>query len=98
MTIETKYDIGQEFWFITEDRIYSKCPHCGQENFDEEYDDFWKVTGSVIIAGILKRKYDILYVTSNDTKIDETRINERWFTTRELAQAECDRRNQGGKN
>jgi len=95
MIIETKYDIGQEFYYVL---FFS-----GSRSGKQDYFDIMAAK----IEKLLITKENVRYIFNTNingrTRFDEENIKE-WqnnnimFTTRELAQAECTRRNQKGES
>lgn len=81
MQINTKYDIGQELWYIYSDDVSE-----------------WHIFYRKLIVEYIKYDGSISYMLKYEHRSDnyeeaESDIEENYFTTRELAQSECDRRN-----
>ena len=90
MTIETKYDIGQELW---------RLPQLKNNQYTvESLGTIREITIRPIAVANLG--YEIFYEPYGlHIAIQENLIGLHFFTTPYLAQAECDRRNNmGGEN
>ena len=92
MILKTKYEIGQKLWEIQRAGNYEgKCKHCGE-------DIHTKLTWAVVavshkIANILYLGEGYIIYQGWGWEINESDIDETYFTTREAAIAECERRN-----
>ena len=92
MIIETKYDIGQELYFISSKRGTIECPHCGGIEFTDE--DIYYIHSCDKIQEISFDGCEIFYKIGDRTfGITDKSIGINWFTTHKAAKAECKRRN-----
>jgi hypothetical protein len=89
VTIETKFDLGQNVWTISQ--TYMQCECCGHSKPKAwKLDTGGPTTISSVNATVRTSGYNrIEYDTGYRFDIDE----EYCFATKEEAQAECDRRN-----
>jgi len=94
VNITTKYDIGQELWFTIPAEIErQKCECCGHIRCRAKS---YKVNENpLIIESIAISAYGITYYNDLGGHFTEDFVEAEnpYFTTRESAQAECDRRN-----
>ena len=87
---ESKYPVGQELWTVTVGIIKS-CPKCGEILVKKLYVKYCgEIKGYKTIG-------DTEYYDMGKFLIACQFSDVHYFTTRELAQAECDRRNKGGE-
>jgi hypothetical protein len=91
MTIETKYSIGDKVWAIARGSV--KCREYGQRRDKGETVRRWGCSEHIAIRGIYISSSGLNYLTDISFNLPEENI----FPSRELAQAECDRRNAEGK-
>ena len=97
MSSKPKYSLKQKLYqIIVSETEIETCECCGHTTMKPKTFGFRNCTPIIYIT-IYRHK--TTYTTTFGTA-DENEINLEhgmWFTTPELAQAECDRRNQGGE-
>lgn len=93
MTIETKYELGQEVWWPTQDLLptVSLCPKCGQEIGGRKWGPLYP-SGPHFINEIFVTTEDTgtRYLCDNDWTMEEANM---WPSESECW-AECDRLNE----
>jgi len=103
--IETKYDIGQNIYMLHHEQQTIKCTYCNGDIGKKYAWIIWDTRIRDIKINSSGIKYYTMtaeanaYINENDIIDDKNNPEIKYkyhFTTRELAQAECDRRNKGG--
>jgi len=98
MIIETKYEIGQKLWEIRQECDYTaeKCEHCGRRIYKNRHWKFVDIEQEIHGIGYSSDNgvtYKVWQPCVYRDYLPESEIGVTYFTTREAAVAECERRN-----